>query len=834
MRPTALCPAIALSILMLAATAAARPATVGLVIDGPPGNDLMLIEALVAEIAQLNAPTHIITAPPDKRLFGDDDPRRIAAHVDTLMTDPAVDLVIGIGAVASHVIARRASFDKPAFAPLAFDPAVQGLPRGPDGTSGVPNLNYLTVPYDLGRALTEIKQLFGARKVALMTPGSVFEVAPAVPTALMGIARAAEVELVLAPMGRDPTAAIADIPADVDAVLVTPLGRADDAETTKFAAALAARKLPSFAFLDARGVQQGLVAAEVPRRYFERLRRRLALNIQRTLDGEDPGTFPTTFDAGATRLWINLDAARAVGIEFGWATLVDARVIGRPEPTGRTLTLEDVVREARARHLDLRAELLARDAGLEQIREARANLLPALDLALQGRVIDSDRAATSFGTSPQYLAAGALTLTQVIYSEGAWAGLSVQQILQDDRDAALRALELDTIQAAAVAWLNVLRSRSLIETRNRNLEAARENLELALVRRSVGASTDADVWRWESEIAAGKQELIAGFASVDQAQLQLNRLLDRPDAEVFAAGDEAATAMLLQRFGALMAFLGGPSRFEVFKAFVSDEAIRHAPEIVQLDAAIAATERDLTRITRSYYLPDFILQGELSGNLYAGGEGDEPPDLSQLGFASEESDDINWEIKLVASLPLYDGSARYAEADRARLDIQRLRLTRESLARKLRQQVQTELLGALSSFSAIELSRARRDAARKSLDLTAQSYRLGAVSIADLVDAQTNAFAAEQGAVNAVYDFMVAMVNVERAIGVSFLLAPEDERAAFIQRVQGAFTAPAAAAPDASPVAPTPEAPTPETPTPETPTPAVIPEATPEAAPETR
>ncbi len=817
MRPTALRSAIVLGGLLLAGIAAARPATVGLVIDGPPGASPMLIEALVAEITQLNAPTHVITAPADKRLYGDDDPRRIAAHVETLMADPTVDLVIGMGPVASHILARRERFEKPAFAPVAFDAAVQGLPRGAEGTSGTPNLNYLTVPYDLDRALAQMKQLFGARKIALMVPGAVLQVAPAVPTALMGIGRTVGVELALAPFGRDPTAAVAQIPPDVDAVLVTPLGRLDDAEAARFSEALAARKLPSFAFLDATGVQQGLVAAEVPRRYFERLRRRLALNIQRTLDGEDPATFPTTFDGGATRLWINLDAARKAGVEFGWTTLVDARVVGRPEPTGRALSLEDVVRDARTRHLDLRAELLARDAGLEQIREARANLLPSLDFALQGRAIDGDRAANSFGTNPQYLAAGAITLTQVIYSEGAWAGLSVQQILQDDRDAALRALELDTLQAAAVAWLNVLRTRSLIETRARNLEAARENLELALVRRSVGASTDADVWRWESEIARGKQDLIAGFASSEQAQLQLNRLLDRPDDTVFAADDEAGTTMLLDRFGALMTFLGGPSRFEQFKRFVADEAVTHAPEIVQLDAAIAATERDLTRITRGYYLPDVVLQGELSSHLYAGGEGADPPDLMVPGLGGEESDDINWEVLLVASLPLFDGGARYAEADRARLDIQRLQLTRESLARKLRQQVKTELIGALSSFSAIELSRARQEAARKNLDLTAQAYRLGAVSIADLVDAQTNAFAAEQGAVNAVYDFMVAMVNVERAMGLSFLLADEAERAAFIQRVQAVYASPSPA-PDAAPDA------LPET----------APDTLPETAPETR
>lgn len=807
-------------LLGLPATAAARTVTVGLVMDGPAKGDPRPLDALMAEITQLNAPAHAVSAPPDKRLFGDDDPRRVAAHIDALMADPSVDLVIGMGPVASHLIARRPTHEKPAFAPVAFDPAIQGLPRTAAGTSGVKNLNYLMVPYDLGRALEQMKQLFGARKVALLTQGEVFEVAPAVPTALTGIGRAAGVELMLVPTGRDPTGAVAGIPEDVDAVLVTPLGRLDDAEAQRFADALAARKLPGFAFLDAKGVQRGLVAGEVPRRYFERLQRRVALNIQRTLDGEDPGSFPTTFDAGASRLWINLQAARRVGVEFGWSTLIDARVIGGEPPTTRDLTLEEVMREARERHLDLRAELLERDAGLEEISRARANLLPSLDLGVQGRMIDSDRAANSFGTNPERLAAGAVTLTQVLYSEGAWAGLGIQELLQDDREAALRALELDTLQAAAGAWFNVLRVRSLIETRARNLEAARENLELALVRRSVGASTAADVWRWESEIARLKQDLIAGFATAGQARLQLNRLLDRPDEALFGIDDGGIdSTALTQRFGAVMAFLDGQSRFEVFSRFVADEAVANAPEITQLDAAIAATERDLSRITRGYFVPDVILQGELSTTFYTGGEGTEPPSFMIPGMMAdetEEADDLNWQLGLVVSLPLFDGGARYAEADKARLDLQRLRLTRESLARKLRQQVQSELYDALASFSAIDLSRQRQQAAQKSLELTAQAYRVGAVSIADFVDAQTNAFAAEQGAVNAVYDFMLAMVDVERAMGMSRVLVGDAERAAFVGRLQAAYAEhdgsagpPLAPPPDASdaPPSPTPDAP---------------------------
>lgn len=806
--PFTLCSALLVLLGLTAIASAQRPVIIGVVTDGYEGGDKMVADALIAEIASMNAPEFAVTAPASKRVYGQESPLRVAAGLSQLLADPEVRLVIGVGPLASQMIASQPVLPKPAFAPFVFDPEVQRLPRTADGRSGVKNLNYLSLPYDIGRALEQVRTIFGARKVAMLAPGTEFQMLPGIRAVIEGIGKKAGVELVLLPYGTDPGKEIAAIPADVQAVIITPDPQIRENQFKALIEAINTRKLPSFAFLDGRAVEQGVLAADVPRRYFERLRRRLALNVQRTLDGEDPGTFPTTFDGGAARLWINLATAKQIGHEFDWPVIIEARVVGDPPKAERMLTLEGVMKEVMERNLDIRAKALERDVGLQEIERMRGFLFPSASLSVQGAWIDEDRAQTSFGNSPQYLLDGTLSVSQPVYSNDGFAAVDIQESVQKTREAALRALQLDMVQAAAAAWYNVLRSQSLIETTTLNLEAARENLELALVRRSVGATTEADVLRWKSEIARLKQSLIQAFAGLGQARIQLNRLLDRPDAEEFGIAPEATrTEALVGQFALMMGFLESRSRFAMLSDFLAEEAVRNAPEITQLDASIEATELDLARITRGYYLPSVVLSGSANYKLWKGGEGKDAVSPDPTVAAP---DDLVWTLALGVSFPLFD-MARYSEAEKARVELRRLQVTRESLARQLRQRVQSELLSALSSFSAIGLSREQRDAAHQSLALTSQAYRVGSVSIADLVDAQTNAFGAEQGAVNAVYDFMIAMTNVERAMGIVQMNLDAADKAGFVQRLQQHFAGQAGGAPhvptDAPDATPTPNTP---------------------------
>lgn len=117
------------------------------------------------------------------------------------------------------------------------------------------------------------------------------------------------------------------------------------------------------------------------------------------------------------------------------------------------------------------------------------------------------------------------------------------------------------------------------------------------------------------------------------------------------------------------------------------------------------------------------------------------------------------------SLPIFDGFDRNLSVAQARAqrDDQREALRAREL--QVRTDVHSRFLAVGSSFRAISVQAASRDAARDQLQLAQDRYRLGAGSALDVTDAQNNVERAEGDYVNAVYDYHKAIAGLELAVG---------------------------------------------------------------------
>ena len=92
-----------------------------------------------------------------------------------------------------------------------------------------------------------------------------------------------------------------------------------------------------------------------------------------------------------------------------------------------------------------------------------------------------------------------------------------------------------------------------------------------------------------------------------------------------------------------------------------------------------------------------------------------------------------------------------------------------------------------ASYPSIRFSQDARKASLKNLELVQDSYSLGVVSVIDLIDAQTSALVSSQVAANAVYDFLIDLMEMERAANdFDFFKTPED-RAAWFDRLAEYF-----------------------------------------------
>ena len=88
-----------------------------------------------------------------------------------------------------------------------------------------------------------------------------------------------------------------------------------------------------------------------------------------------------------------------------------------------------------------------------------------------------------------------------------------------------------------------------------------------------------------------------------------------------------------------------------------------------------------------------------------------------------------------------------------------------------------------ASFAALELTQQAALAAGRNFDLVQDGYSQGVADIIDLLDAQNAALVADLGAATAVYDYLIDLVSVERAVAKFNLFSSHQEARDFLRRL---------------------------------------------------
>lgn len=765
---------------------------IGIVIDGSAEKDspyllrtrAQMLESVTEEILSLTRQEFDVRFPKAKQLEGYWDSSGIRQALDKLLQDPEVDLILAFGPFATAEACTRTDLPKPVIAPFLIDLEAQQAPF--DGqASGVRNLNYITIPLSLKQQIERFKEIVGFKTLHYLFDNLVGEIIPEVKTRTLQLTEEAGAVGFSVPLTTTAGPALAALPEDAEAVLILPLPRLAHDEVQLLIQGLNERKIPSLSWFGTDLLREGALMALVEETNLPRLSRRVALNVQRTLLGEDPGTLPVLLEQ-ETRLTINMATAREIGWYPTWDLLTEANLINEEEENVQvTWTLDQVAHEALRLNLDLKAGEHELAAGEQDVRDARAALLPQLSAQALGVIVDEDRAAASFGQQAERTLSGSLTLNQVLYSEPALGNVRIQNHLQSSRKEGFEQARLDVVLEATKAFLDVLRAQTLERIRRQNLRLTEENLRIAQRRQALGVTGPSEGYRWESRRADDRRELLQASRQLDVARSILNRILNRPVEERFrAAVPDLLNPSLRTGLGPLEPYVNNPWTFERFRNFMVQEGLKASPELKSLDDIVAAQERALLSSRRSYWSPTVALFGDWSNRFERAGAGSETvsaiPGLIQ-------PDDTDWSFGVQVSLPLLSGGGRKAAVHRDSETLAALRRSRESTREKIELRIRASLFRTAASSPAIELSAQSADAARRNLELVSDSYRRGVVSILDLLDAQNVSLVSEQVAANAVFDFLIDLMEVQRAaVNFDFFLSADD-RAAWFERLERYF-----------------------------------------------
>ena len=751
---------------------AAEEVRIGILFDIQKEDTRKFADQLRQEVTSLLGSKYDITIPLEKIKTASWSRESILKEYERLVADDGVDIIVAVGALNAAVLTKCVVFPKPLILLGVMDYELQQIPITKDKKSGIHNLTYILLVHDFESDLKDFHDIFPYKNLTVVVDKKLAALIPGVGEKLREFAAANDVVAQVLAYDGNIGKVIENIPAETDAVLLGGLYRMSDREKQKLFDHVNYLRLPSYTFQGISQVQLGVLAGSAPETNLQKITRRIALNIEKILAGLNPANFPTplTFEK---RLTLNMETARKIDFSPKWSTLARAQLINEDvAESDRVLDFEKIVQEALSSNLMLHIEEHTVNSAVEDVSKARSDLLPSLNASATATKIDEDSA----GLQAEGTTSGALTLTQVVYSDKIWTNFAVKKHLLRSAESNHYKVLLNTVLDAGVNYLDILRSKTNQSIRKNYLNLVKRNYEIAEFRERVGYSGAADVYRWKSELASSTSDLLEAQSNVRLAKIRLNEFLLRPLDEEFVVKDVGLTEGLFPRYGEheILRSVDSPKSLDLLTDFLVIEAKKNSPEIIQLQEALAAQKRILAGNKRKRFIPVISLQSEANHVFSREGEGSD----------MMTGNDSSWSISLNASWPLFEGGGINADVRQALSEKKKLQQQLHDTARKIELNLRSVILDLRVKSANLHLTKEAAEAADKNFELVRDSYSKGAVSIVSLLDAQNAALAANQSAANSVYEYFISLLEVERAFGDFAVITPLKEQKAFFHRFQ--------------------------------------------------
>lgn len=718
---------------------------VGVVTGGPSPSLEAFLAGVRQELATLAGPELEVVVPAGKVRHGQGTSDGMERAFNALGSDPDVSFGVALGYVASGVAAKRGHWAKPMLATHLLERPARK----------VAGFDAIVVGPLIRNGLT---QFFGAiplQSVTLVVDEQARPILPEITAFATSLPAMKGKKVTLRTVPARPDALLEAVAGETGGVVFSPFPEFSSEGMAEVARGLAARKLPSYAMGGRGDVEAGLLFGTEPKGEMRRLARRTARILYGMARGESLGTEREEWAVEGTPV-INVATAKSIGFSPEWELFRYAEKVGGTPREPVRLSLSEAIARARLYNPGLASEARLVEARGQEVNKALSYLVPRIDASVTGIKIDENSAVKSMGRESEEAIKGNLTLTQVLYSEKAVSGYSALKSFQLSREAEQEAREADKALAAGLAYVTLLKVRTLVTVQEGNLALTQENLERARGRKQAGALNPSELFRWESEVAKNRTELLAATAQLRFAENALKRQCGIDVTEAVDVGDGTKDQGVLLTSRALFhQMMGHPTDFDALVAAMVDVGWDASPELSQVDHALASGRRRVTGAKRAFYLPEVAVKGSVSKVLDRHGYDKVLPPFQER----------EWNVAIQATFPLVTGGERLADLRKVAGETASLELKRREVMSILTEQITDAAIAVQVSRASIALAAASREAAEKNLALVTDAYVEGAVPVITLLDAQNTAVKARIAAENAIYDDMAGMLRLQRLLG---------------------------------------------------------------------
>ena len=300
----------------------------------------------------------------------------------------------------------------------------------------------------------------------------------------------------------------------------------------------------------------------------------------------------------------------------------------------------------------------------------------------------------------------------------------------------VQASRLTVAEAVTEDYTTAALQRDLVGVAQARLTAEDEQVRVTQEKVGAGRSAPVDLLREQAEQADARQALLAARNSAALALVSLraalgvsqaSRIVLSDDLEVLAGMEATAPASL-------------------------QDALRQAegrrPELAAAQRQMEAAQAGVSAV-----------QGAYSPQVYGVAMGD--------AMTGERAGRTGYTVGLTASLPLYDGGQRRADADGAKARLDRARTDAQQARQQVDQQVAAAWLTLQTATAQVQAARAGVAAAQVSYSLMTLRYNAGKSVTAERLDALSALTRAQGSAAQAKANMVIARARLQAALGVT-------------------------------------------------------------------
>ena len=306
-----------------------------------------------------------------------------------------------------------------------------------------------------------------------------------------------------------------------------------------------------------------------------------------------------------------------------------------------------------------------------------------------------------------------------------------------DRDASEASLTNQAAQvtlATSLEFFNGLSSQQLVRAREAGIRRAEEQFKIAVAKLRTGAATVSDSLRAVVTLNEARLQQLEAERQLTTAEANLARLIGEPG-RVSAVDDPALYATDL----------------ELDPDALLDEAVERSPRVMASDASVRAARAGVTA-AKSGYWPTL----SLSANTQLSGSQLNDYDLQRT---SNINLGLNWN--------LFDRFNRERQVDQSAVLLDNAAATLADDRRQVAANLTSQLAGLNTARVRIEVTKLSLEAAQADLRVQLERYRLGSITIVEVLTSEESLTRAEEASVSARIDFLRAKAQIEAIIGRS-------------------------------------------------------------------